>query len=91
MVPGSDQVDDEGRTWERRTFAGPLPSGTITSLAIVFDQGTEFAGFVYLDNIQVGEHVWTSASDNGNGQTITQSSTALALLLGEPISLALGY
>ena len=52
MAPGSVQVDDEGRTWERRTFAGPLPPGTITSLAIVFDEGTEFAGFVYLDNIQ---------------------------------------
>ena len=40
------------------------------------------SGFVYLDNIKVvvnGEpHVWTSASDNGNGQTITQDQTGEA-------------
>jgi hypothetical protein len=48
-------------------------------------------GFVYLDNIQVGTHTWTSASDNGNGQTITQDPTGedfVSALLGEPLSVA---
>jgi hypothetical protein len=91
MAPGPAPTDDQGRAWEHRQYAGPLLEGTVVSLSIVFDEGSEFEGFVYLDNIQVGEHVWTSASDNGNGQTIMQDSTALSLLLGEPIALALGY
>jgi hypothetical protein len=48
-------------------------------------------GLVYLDNIQVGTHTWTSASDNGNGQTITQDPTGedfVSALLGEPLSVA---
>jgi hypothetical protein len=47
-------------------------------------------GLVYLDNIQVGTHTWTSASDNGNGQTITQDATGadfLATLMGVPLSM----
>lgn len=72
--------------WQRRTFAGPGPfaPGTIVSLAIVYDEGIEFPpGYIFLDNIQVNDHVWTSASDNGNGATITQSSDPLDQLLGE--------
>src|SRR3954452_23077660 len=42
--------------------------GTVTSLAIVFDEGTDQGqGFVYLDNITVNNKTWTSAADNGNG------------------------
>jgi hypothetical protein len=41
-------------------------AGTIRSLAIVFDEGTDQGpGFVVLDNITVNETVWDSASANG--------------------------
>jgi len=51
-----------------------LPGGTITSLAIVFDEGDDVGqGFAFLDNIEVSTtsadtpgKIWTSASDNGN-------------------------
>jgi hypothetical protein len=40
------------------------------------------AGFVYLDNITVetnaGTHVWTSATDNGNGGTTTANTSMTA-------------
>ena len=63
-----------------------MPAGTVVRLAIVFDEGNDVGqGFVYLDNIQVGNHVWTSASDNGNGATIEQSSVPLTTLLGAPL------
>ncbi len=45
---------------------------TITGLNIVFDEGTTLnglpygLGFVFLDNIKVNEHVWTSPADNGS-------------------------
>jgi hypothetical protein len=40
---------------------------TLTGLSIVFDEGTDSGeGFVYLDNIQVNDHTWTYAGDNGN-------------------------
>jgi hypothetical protein len=40
-------------------------SGTIASLAIVFDEGTDQGqGFVFLDNITVNDKVWTSPADN---------------------------
>jgi hypothetical protein len=69
MAQGSSKVDAHGRLWQQKIFAGPLPPGTITSLSIMFDEGTDQgAGFVYLDNIQVGTKVWTSATDNGNEQ-----------------------
>ena len=96
MVPGGTAAAPSGRVFQRRTFAGPFPDlGTITGIAIVFDEGNDVGqGFVYLDDITVssqnGSHTWTSASDNGNGETIMQSSTPLAVLLGEPIALALG-
>jgi hypothetical protein len=67
MVPGLPFTDSQGRLWVRKTFAGPLIPGTITSLSIVFDEGTDQGqGFVYLDNIQVGTKIWTSASDNAD-------------------------
>ncbi len=40
---------------------------TISSLAIVFDEGTDVGpGFVFLDNITVNTTVWTSPSGNSN-------------------------
>ncbi len=76
--------------WERRTASGPFPDGTIVSLAIVFDEGNDVGqGYVYLDNIQVGDHVWTSATDNGNGSAIGpdgMSTTPLSSLISEPLS-----
>jgi hypothetical protein len=90
MAPGNT-VTYEGRTFEKRTVAGPLPAGKVVSLSIVYDEGQEFPpGSVYLDNITAAEHIWKSASDNANDETIIRSSTPLALLLGEPIALALG-
>lgn len=51
-------------------FSAQVPditAGTITSLAIIFDEGTDQGtGFVFLDNITVNEQKWTSAADNGN-------------------------
>jgi hypothetical protein len=60
---------------------GAIQAGTITSLALVFDEGTDnpgnpvpecadpggAAGFVFLDNVTVNDTTWSSASDNGNG------------------------
>jgi hypothetical protein len=41
-------------------------NGTISGLFIVFDEGNDVGpGFVYLDNITVNDHVWTSSRDNG--------------------------
>jgi hypothetical protein len=89
MLAGATMTH-EGRPYQQRTFAGPLPAGTIVSLAIVFDEGNDVGqGFVFLDNIRVGQYVWKSASDNGNNEEIVQSSTGveyLESLLGEPIS-----
>jgi hypothetical protein len=101
MAPGTP-ITQNGRTFQQRSVLGPLPPGTVASLALVFDEGSDVGrcddelgvdtgeSCVYLDDIQAAGHTWTSASDNGNGQTIVQSSTPLALLLGEPIELALG-
>jgi hypothetical protein len=53
---------------EEFNASGPF---TISELLIVFDEGTtQFGlplgpGFVYLDNIQVNDKVWTSPGDNG--------------------------
>ena len=91
MTPGAAEPADNGRIFEQRTFDTQFLPGTVVSLSLVFDEGDDVGqGFVYLDDIKAGGHTWTSASDNGNGQTIMQSSTPLAVLLGEPIALALG-
>jgi hypothetical protein len=94
MVPTEPPVmDDQGRTWDQRTTVGPAPMGNVVSLSIVYDEGTEFPpGYVYLDNIGVGTHLWTSASDNGNGETITADPTGtdfVSSLLGESVLTAL--
>jgi hypothetical protein len=51
--------------------------------------GASTPGFVYLDNITVElngvPHVWTGASDNGNGQTIVSSSVPLTELLEDTL------
>ena len=48
----------------------------------------------WLDDIQVGERLWTSATDNGNGGVTTANSTIAAAelvsILGEPLSVAFG-
>jgi hypothetical protein len=53
--------------------------------------GPSQVGFIYLDNITVEAngtaHVWTGASDNGDGETITSSSVPLEELLGGPLSM----
>ena len=73
---------------------GPIPTSgfEIASLAIVFDEGNDVGqGFVRLDNIEVdtvpgpGTHVWTSASDNGNGGTTTANTTLTAGELEEAL------
>jgi len=90
MVPGGVLTDDQGRMWFQRSTAGPLPPGNVVSLSIVFDEGNDVGqGFVYLDNIQVGTHVWTSASDNGNNEVIMSEPTGNEIVeqfLGEPLS-----
>jgi hypothetical protein len=101
MVPGAVQMH-EGTTFQQRTAPpGAVPPGQVVSLAIVFDEGNDVgrcadgAGVltgescVFLDDIRAAGHTWTSPSDNGNGQEITQSFDALDLLLGEPVELAL--
>ena len=104
MTPtGNTATAPNGRVFVEKHTGLPLPAGTVISLSLVFDEGNDVGrcndvpslvggeSCVYLDNITAANHVWTSASDNGNGQTIVQSSTPLAVLLGEPIALALGY
>jgi hypothetical protein len=67
MVPGPLLIHEDRLFAERHTV-GVLPPGTVVSLSIVFDQGNELlTPFVHLDDIRVGDHVWTSASDNAEG------------------------
>jgi hypothetical protein len=99
MFPASGGVH-EGRTFEGRITEGNLPPGEVVSLAIVFDEGTTRSGrplgcgHAWLDDIRVGERVWTSARDNGNGDTTTANTTITAArlvsILGEPFSVAFG-
>jgi hypothetical protein len=85
MAPSGTTVDDDGNEWFGRTTAGPAPPGTVVSLAIVFDEGEEFApGHVYLDDIRVGPWLWTSASDNGGGNTQVDGAT-LEAMWGAPL------
>jgi hypothetical protein len=61
------QHDANGHTWDRRSADISSLPGTLVSIAIVFDEGNDIGqGFVYLDNIQAGSKVWTSAADNGS-------------------------
>jgi hypothetical protein len=86
MVPGG-VAEHEGRVFHERIVPGPLPAGEIVSIAIVFDEGNDVSqGFTFLDNIRVGQYVWTSASDNGNDGSLS-SSEPLESLLGAPIRL----
>jgi hypothetical protein len=93
MVPGAT-VTHDGHTYQQRTFAGPiLPAGTVTGLAIMYDEGDDLGlafpcpndtltdpnSCVYLDNIRVGEHLWTSASDNGGDNTTVDAVTLEAM------------
>lgn len=96
MRPGLAQTAPNGRVFEQRTYDAGFPDlGTITGIAIVFDEGNDVGeGFVYLDDVSITAngvtHTWTSASDNGNGQTITQDPTGevyLSSLLGLPLTL----
>ena len=97
MAPSGTDIAPSGRVFERLTFSGPFPNlGTITGMAIVFDEGNDVGeGYVHLDDITVqsatGAHTWTSASDNGNGETITQAPTGaiyLSSLLGFPLTIS---
>lgn len=99
MIPSGAEAH-EGRGFEAMVTGAALPPGEVVSLAIVFDEGTtEFGaplgvGHTWLDDIQVGEHLWTSATDNGNGGVTTANSTITAAelvsILGEPLSVAFG-
>jgi len=94
MVPGATEVAPNGTTFQERTFpAGAILPGTVISLALVFDEGNDVGeGFVYLDDIKAANHVWTSAADNGGGQTITADPTGedfVSSLFGEPLATAL--
>jgi hypothetical protein len=103
MTPGGLAVAPNGRSFQTKTalapfpiaFPGPPPpGGTIVSIAIVFDEGTDVGpGFVYLDDITVGttseDHTWKSASDNGSNDDSTANTAniiTLQMLLGEPVS-----
>jgi hypothetical protein len=88
----------EGRVFDGRTTVGTLPPGDVVSLAIVFDEGTtQFGlplgpGHTWLDDIRVGDRIWRSASDNGNGGTTTANTAVttaeLVEILGEPLNVA---
>ena len=95
MTPGAVEPSQYGE-FQQRSIDGPFATvGTITGIAIVFDEGSDVGNrYVYLDNVRVAAgavaHTWTSASDNGNGQTITQDPTGtdfLATLMGVPLSM----
>ena len=100
MTPGGTQTY-EGKTFQHRQYDGTLPSGTVVSLAIIFDEGTTYdptgtgvqvplgPGKTWLDNIQVGSKIWSSASDNGGGNTPVTSAEAQSIM-GESFETALG-
>jgi hypothetical protein len=99
MIPSGAEAH-EGRGFEALMTVAALPPGEVVSLAIVFDEGTtEFGaplgvGHTWLDDIRVGERLWTSATDNGNGGVTTANSTITAAemvsILGEPLIVAFG-
>jgi hypothetical protein len=91
MLTTGGTVDDQGDPWTRKTFAGPLPAGEVVSLSIVFDEGNDLgptSGFVYLDNIRVGQYLWTSASYNGQNNAVDAAEAET--ILTEPFRVALG-
>lgn len=77
MVPGDTAPGPHGTTFEQRIFpAGAILPSTVVSLSIVFDEGNDVGqGFVYLDDIKAANHLWTSASDNGGGETLIADAT----------------
>ena len=88
MAATGTTTDDEGDTWIQKTFLGTLPPGEVVSLSIVFDEGDDVGpGFVRLDNIRVGQYLWTSASDNGQNNVV--SSAEAESILTEPFRIAL--
>jgi hypothetical protein len=107
MAPtGASALAPNGHTYSQRAVVcyypsganvcvTTLPPGTIVSIAIVFDEGTDTVGnpgFTYLDNIEVdtsaGNHVWTSSADNGDpsGSTTTYDTTVIESELGAPLT-----
>ena len=67
MAKGATEEGPNGTTYEQRTFdVSDLP-GTVSSIVIVFDEGTDIGqGFVHLDRIRVGPKRWSEPADNGN-------------------------
>lgn len=91
MLTTATTMDDEGRVWIQKTFSGPwLTDGTVVGLAIVFDEGNDVGpGYVYLDDIRVGDWLWTSAADNDGNNSPVDSQT-LELMWGAPLETLLG-
>ncbi|TMI14058.1 hypothetical protein E6H35_05140 [Candidatus Bathyarchaeota archaeon] len=102
---GMTAIAPNGRVFQQRevvcwypsgaiTCVTSLPPGTIVSVAIVFDEGTDQGvGFVFLDNIEIdsastGTHLWTSAADNHDpsASTTTFDTTVIEALLGAPLT-----
>jgi hypothetical protein len=85
MLSTDTRIQD-GYTWIQKTYSGPfLTDGRVVSVAIVFDEGDDVGeGFVYLDDITVGGYTWTSASDNGGGNSEVDSAT-LEAMWGAPL------
>jgi hypothetical protein len=66
----TDSPDIAARTAEQLgSNASDALAGTVSRLAIIFDEGTDISGnpgFVFLDNITVNTKMWTSPADNSN-------------------------
>jgi len=105
MTEGATTTAPNTRVFQTKTASTPFatanpgpppPDGTIVSLSIIFDEGTDNGqGFVFLDDIRVGttsgDHIWKSVSDNGDNPESTANAdpaniATLELLLGEPVS-----
>ena len=86
MVAGATVAAPNGRVYQQRTYTGTLPPGEVVGLAIVLDEGNDVGpGYVYLDNVRVGDYLWTSASDNGGGNTV-MTATQLEAAWGAPLA-----
>jgi len=106
ILTGLTTTAPNGRVFEQREVVcyypampnppciSPLPPGTIVSIAIVFDEGTDQGqGFVFLDNIEVdsastGTHIWTGPADNNDPSTSTTTFDTAVIedMLGAPLS-----